>query len=143
MSGLTLVRQIAARPEIVFDAISTPEGMMRWFGPDAGPVLIAEIDLRVGARFKVRFRMLDNTEHECSGEILEITRPTRLAMTWQWVGREAEGDSRVEYSLRPTARGTELTFTHTQLPSEQAALEHQKGWNGALDKLERYMNFAR
>jgi uncharacterized protein YndB with AHSA1/START domain len=143
VSGIKLVRQIAARPEIVFDAVSTPEGISRWFGPDAGPVLIAEMNLRVGGHFRVRFRMLDDSEHECSGEILEVARPTRLAMTWQWLGREPDGTSRVEFLLRPTPRGTELTFTHMQLSSEQSALEHEQGWNGSFDKLERYMNIAR
>ena len=39
MTSLTLVRKIAARPSIVFDALITPEGVSRWWGPDAGPVL--------------------------------------------------------------------------------------------------------
>jgi uncharacterized protein YndB with AHSA1/START domain len=61
-------------------------------------------------------------------------------MTWEWAGKEAEGESRVEWLLRPTAHGTELIFTHTQLPSEEAARDHERGWNGAFDKLERQLN---
>jgi uncharacterized protein YndB with AHSA1/START domain len=141
MNSVRLVRQIAARPDTVFEAISTPAGITRWWGPDAGPVLIAEMDLRVGGRFKVRFRMLDASEHECSGKILELQRPTHLAMSWEWAGDEAEGESRVEWLLRPTAQGTELIFTHTQLPSEEAARDHERGWNGAFDKLERQLNY--
>jgi uncharacterized protein YndB with AHSA1/START domain len=143
LSGIKLVRQIAARPEIVFDAVSTPQGIARWFGPDDGPVLIAEMDLQVGGRYKIRFRMLDNTEHECSGEILEVVRPNRLAMTWQWLGRESDGASRVEFLLQPTPQGTELVFMHTLLSSAQSAMEHEQGWNGSFDKLERYVNTAR
>ena len=142
MSGVKLVRQIAARPETVFEAITTQEGLAHWFGPDAGPVLVAEINLRIGGSFKVRLRMLDDSEHECSGKIVELEPPTRLATTWQWLGREAEGYSRVEYLLRATAQGTELIFTHTQLPDEEAARDHERGWNGAFDKLERYTNHA-
>ena len=67
MTSLTLVRRIAARPSIVFDALTTPEGIACWWGPDAGPVLLAETDVRVGGRFRVRFRMLDGSEHESSG----------------------------------------------------------------------------
>ena len=139
MTSLTLVRHIAARPEVVFDAITTPEGIAHWWGPDSGPVLVAETDLRVGGRFKVRFRMLDGTEHESSGEFLEIVRPLRLAMSWRWLGRESEGESRVEIALRRIGDGTELIFTHALLSSEQARKEHEEGWNGSLDKLERYV----
>ena len=66
MTSLTLVRRIAARPSIVFEALTSPEGIVHWWGPDAGPVLLAETDVRVGGRFRVRFRTLDGIEHESS-----------------------------------------------------------------------------
>ena len=69
MTSLTLVRRIKARPSIVFDALTTAEGIAIWWGPDAGPVLVAEIDPQVGGRFRVRFRTLDGSEHESSGGI--------------------------------------------------------------------------
>ncbi len=103
MTSLTIVRRIAARPSIVFDALTTPEGIACWWGPDAGPVLIAETDVRVGGRFRVRFRMLDGSEHESSGEYLEVVRPQRLAMTWRWAGGEDPGESLVEIDLRAIA----------------------------------------
>ncbi len=56
MTSLTLVRRIRARPQIVFDAVTTAEGIAQWWGPDAGPVLVAESDPRVGGRYRVRFR---------------------------------------------------------------------------------------
>jgi uncharacterized protein YndB with AHSA1/START domain len=138
MTTLTIVRKIAARPSIVFDALTTPEGITHWWGPDGGPVLLAETDVRVGGRFRVRFRMLDGSEHESSGEYLEVVRPQRLAMSWRWAGGEDPGESRVEIDLRPIAEGTELTFTHSRLHDEETRRSHEAGWNGALDKLERH-----
>ena len=32
--------------------LSTPEGIAHWWGPDAGPVLVAEADVRVGGRYR-------------------------------------------------------------------------------------------
>src|SRR5215469_14724213 len=86
MTSLTIVRRIRARPSIVFDALTTPEGIACWWGPDDGPVLQAATDVRVGGGYRVRFRMLDGTEHESSGEYLEVVRPDRLAMSWRWAG---------------------------------------------------------
>jgi uncharacterized protein YndB with AHSA1/START domain len=138
MTSLTLVRRIKARPSIVFDALTTPEGIANWWGPDDGPVLVAETDLRVGGRFRVRFRMLDGSEHESSGEYLEVSRPRRLAMSWRWTGGiEDPGVSRVEFDLRAIPEGTELTLTHSRLHDEESARGHEAGWRGALDKLER------
>jgi uncharacterized protein YndB with AHSA1/START domain len=143
MTSLTIVRRIAARPSIVFDALTTPEGIACWWGPDAGPVLLAETDLRAGGRFRVRFRMLDGSEHESSGEYLEVVRPQRLAMTWRWAGGEDPGESLVEIDLRAIPTGTQLTFTHSRLHDEETRRSHEEGWNGALDKLERHFLTSR
>ena len=140
MTSLTLVRRIAARPSIVFDALTTPDGIACWWGPDAGPVLLAETDVRIGGRFRVRFRTLDGSEHESSGEYLEVVRPERLAMSWRWQGSEDPGESLVEIDLRASAEGTELTFTHSRLRDEDTRRSHEEGWNGALDKLQRHFS---
>lgn len=139
MTDLALVRRIAARPEIVFDALSTPEGIACWWGPDGGPVLVAETDLRVGGRFRVRFRTLDGSEHETQGEFLEVLKPMRLAMSWRWRGGDVDpGESRVVIDLLAIPEGTELTVSHTGLFNEESARSHDNGWNGALDKLGRH-----
>ena len=140
MTSLTLVRRIAARPSIVFDALTTPEGISCWWGPDAGPVLIAEADARKGGRYRVRFRKLDGTEHESSGEFLEVVPPERVVMSWRWEGgQEDPNESRVEIVLRLIPEGTELTFTHSLLRDEESRRSHEGGWTGALDKLEARM----
>jgi len=140
MTSLTLVRRIRARPQIVFDAVTTAEGITHWWGPDAGPVLVAESDPRVGGRYRVRFRrMLDSTEYESSGEFLEIVRPVRVVMSWRWKGGVPDpGESRVEITLKAVPEGTELTFVHSQLQDEEASRGHEEGWAGALDKLEAH-----
>lgn len=142
MTSLTLVRKICARPSIVFKALTAPDGIAQWWGPDAGPVLVAETDLRVGGRFRVRFRMLDGSEHESAGEYLEVVESKRLVMSWQWTTggeRDEAGEiSRIEIDLRPIDIGTELTFTHSRLKTEASRTSHERGWAGALDKLMRH-----
>jgi uncharacterized protein YndB with AHSA1/START domain len=141
MTSLTLVRRIRARPSIVFEALITPDGIAQWWGPDAGPVLFAETDVRIGGQFRVRFRMLDGTEHESTGEYLEIVEPKRLVMSWQWASggepEEAGEVSRIEIDLKPIDAETEITFIHARLRTEASRASHEQGWIGALDKLER------
>jgi uncharacterized protein YndB with AHSA1/START domain len=144
MTSLTLVRRIRARPSIVFDALTTPDGIVQWWGPDAGPVLLAETDVRIGGRFRVRFRMLDGTEHESAGEYLEIVEPKRLVMSWQWTNggepEEAGEVSRLEIDLKRIDTGTEITFTHARLRTQASRASHERGWVGALDKLVRHFS---
>jgi uncharacterized protein YndB with AHSA1/START domain len=141
MTSLTLVRRIRAAPAIVFDAITTAEGIAHWWGPDAGPVLLSESDPRVSGRYRLRFRMLDGTEHECSGEFLAIEPPRYVAMSWHWTGGVNDpGESRVEITLRAIADGTELTFTHSRLHDETTRNSHEQGWTGSLRKLAAYLS---
>ena len=143
MTSLILVRRIKARPSIVFEAITRPEELSTWWGPDAGPVLSAEADARTGGRFRVRFRMLDGSEHECAGEYHEVVAPRRLAMSWKWISggepREAGRLSHLAFDLRPTEDGTELTLTHAQLADEISCASHERGWTGSIDKLEQHL----
>jgi uncharacterized protein YndB with AHSA1/START domain len=142
MTSVTLMRRIRARPSIVFEALTKPDGIAEWWGPDAGPVLLAETDVRLGGRFRVRFRMVDGTEHESTGEYLEIAEPKRLVMSWQWTsgGESDEGAevSRIEIDLKPIDTGTEITLTHARLRTEVSRASHERGWAGALDKLVRH-----
>jgi uncharacterized protein YndB with AHSA1/START domain len=146
MSSLTLVRRIAARPSIVFEAMTTSEGLAAWFGPDDLPVVHAQVDAHVGGAYRVRFRRFDGSEHEACGEFLELVPPRRIVMSWRWaLGGAAEErgrTSRVEIEIRPIAGGTELTFTHAALWDEASAQSHTWGWTGALDKLVRNLENA-
>ena len=143
MRSLTLVRRIAARPSIVFEAMTTAEGVAAWWGPDDVPVVRAEVDARVGGAYRVHFRTLDGREHEAYGEFLEVEPPRRIVMSWSYAfGGEPEErgrTSRVEIELAPIAGGTELTFTHADLWSEASETSHAGGWSGALDKLVRHV----
>jgi uncharacterized protein YndB with AHSA1/START domain len=145
MTSLTIVRRIAARPSIVFDALTTAEGIADWWRADEGPVVAAQSDVRVGGGYLVRFRMMDGQEHEARGEYLEIVRPERVVMSFRWVfgGEPLEigNVSRVEMALRPIDDDTELTFTHADL-KDLAEASHEKGWCAALDKLVRRFAFS-
>ena len=144
MTSLTLVRRIRARPAVVFAALTSADGIAQWWGPDAGPVLLAESDARVGGSFRVRFRMLDGTEHESTGQYLELVAQQRVVMSWRWtMGGEPDerGEvSRVVIELAPVDAGTELTFTHERLQTEASRSSHERGWSGALHKLENYLS---
>jgi uncharacterized protein YndB with AHSA1/START domain len=139
MTEVCLVRHIAARPAIVFEALVTAEGIGSWWGPDDFPAISAEADPRVGGNFRVRFRTADGLEHECAGEFLEIERPERVVMSWRWILNGLVDEhgkvSRLEIRLRSIDKGTELTLIHARLSSEDSARSHEGGWDGALKKL--------
>ena len=138
MTALTIVRHIKAPPRDVFAMFVEPAKIALWWGPDAGPVLESKVDARSGGHFHVRFQMEDGSVHGSAGAFEEFDPPRRLSMTWAW-DREPEVVSRVEVDLRAVDGGTELTFTHAGLTDEATRDGHERGWIGALDKLEAAM----
>lgn len=70
----------------------------------------------------MRFRKLDGSEHECSGEFPEIEEPRRIVMSYQWTAgglpQERGRVSRLELHLRSIDTGTELTLVHAALADE-------------------------
>jgi uncharacterized protein YndB with AHSA1/START domain len=141
MTEAVLIRRIAARPAVVFEALVTAEGIASWWGPDDLPAIFAVVDPCVNGSFSVRFRRFDGSEHECAGKFLEIIPPEHLVLSWRWADGgdpdEVNNVSRVEFKLRPIDGGTELTLVHSALSTEASARAHEGGWAGALEKLVR------
>ena len=138
LPSLTLVRRIKASPARVWAAITQPEQMVQWWGPDAGPTLSAVADVRPGGRFSVVFRLLNGDEHNPTGVYQEVVPEKTLVFTWEWADAP-ERESLVTFRLAPFDGGTELTLIHEGLPDEAAHKSHEAGWNGFLEKLSVFL----
>ncbi len=138
LPSVTIVRTIKASPGKVWAAITRPEQMLQWWGPDAGPTLKAEADVWPGGRFSVLFRLLNGEEHNPTGVYRDVLPEQKLVFTWEWPGMP-ERESLVTFLLRPLGTGTELTLIHERLPDEEARQSHEKGWSGLLDKLPIFL----
>jgi uncharacterized protein YndB with AHSA1/START domain len=138
--SLTLKRRLNAPPAKVYAAWTDPEKIARWFGPSqvvAGSVR-ADIDARIGGRYRVSFKMQDGEHHEVAGRYHEMIPNQRLTFSWAWHSTP-ERESQVTVSLKPDGDGTLLTLHHEQLFDLASRDGHESGWIGTLDKLEKYL----
>ncbi|MBR1231038.1 SRPBCC domain-containing protein [Bradyrhizobium sp. AUGA SZCCT0182] len=138
LPSVTIVRRIKAPPARVWAAITQPKLMMQWWGPDAGPTLRAEADVRPGGRFSVVFRLLNGEEHNPTGIYQEVIPERKLVFTWDLPGTKAR-ESLVTFLLEPDDGGTRLTLRHEHLPDDEARKSHEQGWSGLLDKLPVFL----
>ncbi len=136
--SLTLKRRVNAPPEKVYAAWTDPEKIMKWFGPDSGPVKHASADVRVGGRYAVQFSTEDGEEHNVSGIYREVMPNQKLVFTWAW-RTMPERESLVTVLIKPEGAGSLLTLIHEQFFDEAARDRHAQGWTGCLNKLERYL----
>ena len=138
--SLILKRRINAIPEKVYAAWTDPEKIARWFGPaqvKAGSVQ-ADIDLRVGGRYRISFEGGDGEYFQVDGVYREVTPNALIAFSWAWHSTP-ERESQVTVSLQPDGGGTLLTLHHEQFFDEAARDSHARGWDALFDKLEKYL----
>jgi uncharacterized protein YndB with AHSA1/START domain len=132
--SLTLKRRLNAPAEKVYAAWTDPTQIVKWFGPDAGAVTRADIDVRVGGRYDIRFHTEDGEEHNVGGVYREVVKNKKLQFTWAWRSTP-ERESLVTVLIKPDGDGSILTLIHEQF--FDARDRHQFGWTGSLNKLEK------
>ena len=136
--SLTLKRRLNAPPEKVYAAWTEPKKIVKWFGPDAGPVKQASADVRVGGRYAVKFHTEDGEEHNVGGIYREVVPNQKLVFTWAW-RTLPERVSLVTVLIKPEGTGSLFTLVHEQFFDEPARDRPAQGWTSCLDKLERYL----
>lgn len=82
---ILITRAFDAPAELVFQALTTPELVKRWWGFETSEWLVCEIDLRVGGQWRhvIRERDMEVAFH---GEYREIDAPRRLVTTEVYEG---------------------------------------------------------
>ena len=138
--SLSLQRHYPVAPEKVWRAWTDPQALAKWWGPGPGePVSLAELDVRVGGRFRIVFGGPDGKLHECAGTYKEVVPNKKLVFTWSWPNSTPERISVVTIEFRQSGTGTDLIFRHEQLFDEKARDDHKRGWTATLDKLAEFL----
>jgi glutathione S-transferase len=141
-NAVRVTRQIRAKRERVFRAFTDPNDLRRWSAPRGFTVPLAEVDLRVGGRYRISMRTPDGEVHTATGTYQEITPPRRLVYTWQWEGG-MEGDqteTTITVEFHERGEGTEVIFTHEGFSEQKRRDKHEEGWISTLDHLEDFFN---
>lgn len=149
--NVKITRRFSATPERVYRAFVEPAQAAVWMWGANAPNPAAEIDLRVGGRYRVRRDAPadDNSgwgsdEWAMSGVYAEIHPDRRLVYTLHWegpVGYNQTGDEVLDevaiVDFAADGDGTLLTYHHIGIPPDGvSAAEHGKGVDGSLDDLE-------
>jgi uncharacterized protein YndB with AHSA1/START domain len=135
-ASLRVERSFDASPEEVFDAWTSPEVLERWWAvhPD-GKTPVAEVDLRVGGRYRLSMESPDGETHTVVGVYREVERPNRLLYTWQWELDSGEPGEISTVAVEFIGRGdhTDVVLEHTGLPDSDSRDRHAQGWSACMD----------
>lgn len=136
--NLVVTKIIPASPERLFAAWTEPAQLKQWWGPESVTCIEAEVDLRVGGRYRIGNRFPDGSLVWISGRFQLIDAPRKLVYSWQ-VGGTAD-EELVTVSFEPTIDGqTKVTVVHERIPDQRTRIRHQRGWVGCLGKLASHL----
>jgi uncharacterized protein YndB with AHSA1/START domain len=132
-------REFDAPIELVFDVLTKPEHVRRWFAPFEDKMTVCSIDLRVGGNYHFVFVTEDGIECSFRGTYLEIERPTRMVGTWLFEGwPDAHAIESVDLH---EAHGV-TTLTMKLAFNDKAGRDHMTKFDGqesSFDNLEDYL----
>ena len=135
---LELRRRIAASPERLYSAWTTPEQLLAWWGPRGVRCIQAEVELHVGGRYRLGNQLPDGRVLFIVGEFLAIEPPNRLVYTWSIEAEVAQAEL-VTVSFNQHGAETEVVVVHERIRDRATRDEHVAGWNGCLDGLAAHV----
>jgi uncharacterized protein YndB with AHSA1/START domain len=120
----------------VFDLLTVPHELARWWGPRDVTNPEVSLDLRVGGRYRITMQPPDAAAFHLTGEFVEIDRPSWLRYTFVW--EEPDPDDRttvVDLMLDDLDGATMVSLTQGDFATVARLSLHQDGWTEALETL--------
>lgn len=107
-------RTISAPPAAVYRAWLDPDILRRWLAPGDLELARAEVDERVGGRFRIWQSQAGTPVGGFEAELLELVPGERIVFRWGFVGPARQDgpsfDSLLTVTLQPVPEGTRLVL---------------------------------
>ena len=133
---IVITREFDAPIELVFDVLTQPEHVRKWFAPFDEEMTVCSIDLRVGGDYHMVFVTKDGTECSFRGTYLEVDPPTRTVETWLfegWPDAEAVETVELHEANGVTTMTNKLAFLDK---AGRANMTKTDGFEASFDHLE-------
>lgn len=130
-------RAFDAPRELVWEAMTKPEHVARWYGPRRLTTVVCEMDFRVGGKWRTVLRSADGHDAEFSGEYLEIEPLTKIKQTWRFaMFPEAESIEEMYFEAQGDKTVVRGTVVHRSMENLKGHL--QSGMEaGMIETYER------
>ena len=140
--NLVVRKTIRASAERLFEAWTKPEQLKMWWGPRNVACTGAELDLRVGGKYRIGNQFPDGKIVWIVGEFERIEPPNKLVYSWR-IESEAQDAERITVEFAALGDATEVIVTHERIANATARDQHRQGWNGCLEGLTEYVERSR
>lgn len=138
MSDLQLQRIFPVSPEKLFDWVTTPDKLLKWWGPEGVSIPEHDLDFSRTGPWHSIMQNSDGQRFHVSGQVTHVDVPKSVGFTWAW--HEEDGsrgaESHVTFTIAAAGDGAMLLIDHRDLSDDEIAARHEEGWTSTLRKLE-------
>ena len=138
-ASVTVARVIRADADTLFRAWLDPQVLATWWSQrgEGWSFAGADVDARVGGRYRLGMNAPDGRTHVASGVYQAIDPPRRLVFTWDWEDPSTRvGETLVTVEFHPTEGATKVVVTHERFADPARIGRHRQGWDDLLELLE-------
>jgi uncharacterized protein YndB with AHSA1/START domain len=139
LGDVTYTRVYKASRELVFDAMTTPAHLAKFWGPIGvtTPVGNITVDLRPGGVFEtIMVNDADGAQYPMRAVYVDIDRPSLLS----WTEEDVEGGMMTSITFTDLGDGTTEVVTHqTNVPEMFRSEQAQAGMRTSFDKFDAYL----
>lgn len=146
---VAITRVFDAPRELVWNAWTECERLMRWWGPKGFTTPSCKIDLRAGGAYRNCMRSPEGKNYCSTGIYRDIVPLKRIVCTDSFADEEGNVVPATHYgmsadfplemlvtvTIEEIEGKTKLTLTHIGLPSGEDYDNCRAGWNESFDKL--------
>lgn len=141
LKTITIKRTFDAPIEVVWEAWTQAEHIVKWWGPDGIETKIIEHEFTVGGKWKYIMAMPGGKDFIAEGEYIEIKPPGKLVTSANFLPM-TEGVI-MEVLLEKKLNQTEFTFNVIH-KTEEYKLQQEKmgvynGWGSVFDRLANFL----
>jgi uncharacterized protein YndB with AHSA1/START domain/uncharacterized protein YciI len=132
--------EIAAAPDRVFRALTSPEEIVRWWGSEELYKTTSwTSDFKVGGAWRAEGMGSDGRKFAVVGKYLEIDPPKKIVQTWQ-PDFDDNQVTTITYLLEPIEQGTRVVLRHEGFAARADSCRgHGVGWERVLDWLSGFV----
>lgn len=135
-----LTRMVQAPPQRVFEAMTAPQQVADWWGPDGFTCPEVTLDLRVGGVYRIAMQPPDGELFHLTGVYIEVEPPSRLAYTFRWEPPDPDDrENMVRIALRERDGATEVELNQGPFATEARCDLHKAGWTDTLARLASHV----
>lgn len=139
LGEIRITRIYHARPEVVFECMTTPEHLTHFWGPTGvtTPVENITVEPRPGGKFEtIMVNEANGEEYPMRGVFVDFEPPHTLS----WTEADVEGGMMTHITFRDVGDGTTETQTvQTNVPEMFRTAEAQAGLASSFDKMDAYL----